>query len=71
MVMFLKEYRGYRGSAIYDSKDSVYYGKVLNIPDLILYESKYRTQLQWSFEKAVDEYLETLREFEVLHPESY
>lgn len=64
--MFLKNYKGYSGSAIYDSKDNVYYGKILNISDLILYESKYRDGLQKSFEAAVDEYVETLRDKEWL-----
>lgn len=53
-------YKDYNGSIEYSVSDCIYYGKVLNIPDLIVYEAKEGADLQISFELAVDDYLETI-----------
>jgi predicted HicB family RNase H-like nuclease len=50
-------YKNYTGSVEYSEEDGVFFGKLLYITDLILYEAESKEGLQKSFENAVDEYL--------------
>lgn len=52
------KYKKYTGSVEYSEEDGVFFGKLLYITDLILYEAESEDQLQKSFEDAVNEYLE-------------
>lgn len=56
--ILLGEYRGYVGSVEYSKEDVCFFGKLLFIPDLILYESSNLEGLQAAFHEAVDNYLE-------------
>lgn len=49
-------YKNYTGSVEYSEEDGVFFGKILYIPDLVLYECDSEEGLQQSFENAVDEY---------------
>lgn len=51
-------YRGFVGSVEYDSKDDIYYGKLLNAKDLISYHGYDIDDLKKNFKEAVDEYIE-------------
>lgn len=53
----LGPYRGYKGSAEFSSEDNLFYGKVLQISDLVLYDSVSFDGLKEEFENSVDEYL--------------
>lgn len=50
-------YKNYTGSVEYSEEDGVFFGKILYIADLILYDSDSEEGLQQSFEKAVEEYI--------------
>ncbi|MDR1848899.1 MAG: type II toxin-antitoxin system HicB family antitoxin [Zoogloeaceae bacterium] len=58
----LRSYKGYTGSAEFDSDGLVLRGKLLFIRDLIMYESPTAEGLQEEFEATVDDYLETCAE---------
>lgn len=51
--------RGYTGSVEYSEDDGCWYGKILNIPDLFMYESDTELLLIQEFEKAVTDYINT------------
>lgn len=53
----LLEYKGYYGDTKVSIEDGVVYGKVLYINDLVTYEADLVTDIQCSFETAVDDYL--------------
>ena len=57
-----KEYKGYVGSIEYSVKDSIHYGKLLNIKDLVNYEADNIIDLEKQFHEAVDDYLEFKKE---------
>lgn len=57
---FLK-YKNYIGSVEYDLTDKFLYGKILFIDDLVTYEGETIEELENSFQKMVDDYLETCK----------
>lgn len=50
-------YSGYLGSIRYCDKTSLFYGKILDIDEEILYNSKTEAGLQEAFESAFDCYI--------------
>lgn len=56
------KYKGYYGSVEYSIEDKVFFGKILGIHDLILYESKHEEELILAFHEAVEDYLQTCEE---------
>jgi len=50
-------YRGYEGSINYSKEDKCYWGKILDIKDLVLYDSKEAGHLEDAFEEAVEDYI--------------
>lgn len=55
------EYKGFTGSKNKEN-ESLYYGKIEGIDDLISYESETKEGLKLAFIEAVDDYIETLEE---------
>lgn len=53
-----KEYRGHIGSIEYDPEDKTYYGRLLNIRDLVDYHADTLVDLCNEFHVAVDDYIE-------------
>lgn len=53
----LGPYKGYRGSIEESTEDKCFYGKVLFITDLVMYESETLNGLEKEFKETVDEYL--------------
>lgn len=51
-------YRGYEGSAEFSKEDGCFFGKILAIPDLVLYESESLETLEKSFQDAVNDYVD-------------
>ena len=51
------KYKGYTGSIDYSNKDNVFYGKVLGIKSLLLYEGETLTELEEDFHSFVDDYI--------------
>lgn len=51
------EYKGYRGSAAYSKEDNCYYGRILGIDDLVMYEANTEHGLARALADAVEDYL--------------
>ena len=54
----MMEYKGYTGIVEFDDEEDVFYGKVINLRDLITFEGTTVVQLRKSFRDSVDDYLE-------------
>lgn len=52
------QYKGFTGSVEVDFEDSLLFGKVLLINDLVNYEGQTPAELKAGFESAVDDYIE-------------
>lgn len=55
-------YKDYRGLVEYSNEDSIFYGKVFGISDLVTFEGSSVEELKKAFQDAVDDYLETCEE---------
>lgn len=56
------EYKGYFGSVEYSGDDEVFFGKLLGIKALVLFEGQSVNELKSAFYEAVDDYIETCKE---------
>ncbi len=56
------EYKNYTSTIHFNSDDKVFYGKIIGINDLVLFEGSSVDELIDAFEEAVDDYLETCKE---------
>lgn len=52
------EYRGYKGSISYSPEDGCFFGEILGIPDLILFDGETLDLLEKNFFEAVDDYID-------------
>ncbi|MFW6290098.1 MAG: type II toxin-antitoxin system HicB family antitoxin [Mariniphaga sp.] len=59
-------YKGYTGSIEYNREDDLLFGKVLGINGLISYEGKTGKELELDFKQAIEEYLSTCKENEII-----
>jgi predicted HicB family RNase H-like nuclease len=50
-------YHNYLGSIEYNIHDELYFGKLLELTDLVSYEGKTIEDLKKAFEEAVDDYI--------------
>lgn len=50
-------YNGYTASISYNSDDEVFFGKVIGVNDLIVFEGTSVTELKNGFQEAIDDYL--------------
>lgn len=55
-------YKGYESIYEYNKEDNVYWGKISNTDDLILFEGNNLSELYQSFKDAVDDYIELKKE---------
>ncbi len=55
-------YKGYIGSIKYSILDKSYYGKIVNIPDSLSYESKNLDELESEFQDVVNDYIDICQE---------
>ena len=55
-------YRGYEGTYEFSKEDDVYWGKIFNTDDFILFEGFNLSELYQSFKNAVDDYIEFKKE---------
>jgi predicted HicB family RNase H-like nuclease len=56
------EYKGYRGIIDYSDQDSILYGKIMGIDDLVTFEGTSVEEIKLAFFNAVDDYLKTCKE---------
>ena len=59
MVIQILYHKGYRGTILISEYDGIFYGKVLDIGNLVSYEGYTLTELITNFEQAIDDYIET------------
>ena len=52
------EYKGYHAKVEFDAENSLLYGKIEGITDLVTFESDNLNNIRTEFENAVDDYLE-------------
>ena len=55
------KYKNYLGSIEYSAEDKCFFGKVLGVTDLVLYEGNTVEELEKSFKYMVDDYIETCK----------
>ena len=55
----LLKYKDYRGQVEYSDEDSIFYGKILGINDLVSFEGKTVEELKKAFTESVDDYIQT------------
>jgi len=55
-------YKEFIGTVHYSTKDSVFYGKIEGINDLVTFEGETVQELKTSFEEAVEDYIELCKE---------
>lgn len=61
MIDSLK-YQDYTATIRYSSDDEVFFGKVIGINDLIVFEGTSVAELKEAFQEAMDDYLETCKD---------
>lgn len=66
----MMNYHGYYGTMEYSDEDECFFGKVLGMNDLVLFEGDSVKGLKEDFHRAVDEYLETCKQLGK-EPEKY
>lgn len=52
-------YKGFIGTIEYSEEDNLYFGKLIDINDLVLYDSEIKSQLRSAFKEAVDHHIKT------------
>ena len=57
-------YKKFIGTVHYSTKDSVFYGKIEGINDLVTFEGENVQDLKSSFEEAVEDYVELCAEID-------
>ena len=54
-------YKGYQGAAEFDAETGIFYGEVINLKDVINFQSESAGELVKVFCESVDDYLEFCR----------
>lgn len=53
----MMKYKGYEAKIEYDDQDSLFFGRVINIKDIIVFDGLSVDELEQSFHHVIDEYL--------------
>ena len=56
------EYKGYTGSVEFSEEDNLFFGSIIGIKSLVLYDEKDIDELTKDFQGAVDDYLSLCKE---------
>lgn len=54
----MMEYKGYIGNVVYDDRDEIFHGQLINIRDTVTFAGKSVKELKKAFKDSVDDYLE-------------
>lgn len=65
------KYKGYSANIHFSSQDDVFYGKILGINDLIMFEGNSVKDLKKAFKEAVDDYLKTCKQLNKTPDKTY
>ncbi len=57
-------YKDFIGTVHFSSKDSVFYGKIEGIDDLVTFEGESVNKLKLAFEESVEDYIELCKEID-------
>ena len=57
-MMNVLDYKGYTGSVNYSCEDKCFFGSILGIRDLVSYEGNSKEELESSFHKMTDHYIQ-------------
>lgn len=55
-------HKGFQGNWEYSDEDRCWFGKITNIPDLVMYEGDSKAEMKKAFIEAVEDYIGTLGE---------
>ena len=58
------EYNDYYGSVEYSGDDEVFFGKLLGIKALVLFEGQNVSELKSAFQEAVDDYIDSCKKMD-------
>ena len=61
------KYKGYEAVIEYDEEDRLFFGRVINIEDVIVFDGLSVDELEQSFQQVIDEYLSTHAKL-ITHP---
>lgn len=56
------KYKEYTSTIHFSAEDELFYGKVVGINDVIVFEGKSVAELKRAFKEAIDDYLDTCKE---------
>lgn len=59
-IGYFTEYKGFTGSIEFSIEDGIHFGCLQNISDIVCYHAKTVEELFEKYNKAVDEYIETV-----------
>ncbi|MGK7930698.1 MAG: type II toxin-antitoxin system HicB family antitoxin [Microcystaceae cyanobacterium] len=51
------QYKGYEAKIEYDDEDRLFFGRVININDIIVFDSLSVDELEQTFHRVIDEYI--------------
>jgi predicted HicB family RNase H-like nuclease len=51
------KYKGYEAVIEYDKEDRLFFGRVINVKDIIVFDGLSVDELEQSFQKVIDDYL--------------
>jgi predicted HicB family RNase H-like nuclease len=51
------KYKGYEAVIEYDEEDRLFFGRVINVKDIIVFDGLSVDELEQSFQKVIDDYL--------------
>ena len=54
-------HKGYSGSVLFSADDRILHGRVLDIVDIVSFEGSSVSELEKSFQKAVEDYIKTIK----------
>ena len=55
------QYQDFTAAIDYSADDQTYFGKIIGIKDLIIFEGTSEVELKTAFQEAVEDYLETCK----------
>ncbi len=55
------EFKGYTGSVEFSAEDKVFFGKIVGLRDVVIFEGETVKQLTKAFHEAVEDYLESCK----------
>lgn len=60
--MSILEHNGIKGSVEFDIEEQIFYGKLLNVNGVVMYDAKDSEEFYTNFKNAVEEYIEDCKE---------